>query len=100
MADQKLFEVTSGGITLVTMEYNDVNLRIGSIFFTVPVSIIAAVKIWDDGVLVLDTSYSPGAYEENVPGNYQVVEEIDPNDGSTYALMPSEIAWSYSEIPA
>jgi hypothetical protein len=49
MPNQKIFEVTNGGVTLVTIEYNDANLRLGSAFFVVPTGITAAVKIWDDG---------------------------------------------------
>ena len=98
MANKRIFEIKSGGITLVTIEYNDVNLRVGSAFFVVPVGITAVVKIWDDGALVLDTIYQPGSYDENVPGNYQVVEFVDPDDGLTYAHPPPEISWSYSEI--
>jgi hypothetical protein len=112
MANQKIFEVLSGRGSQVYIEYNDVNLRVGGAFFTIPAGITAAVKIWVDagitaavkiwveGQLVLDTTYQPGSYEENVPGNYRVVEEIDADDGSAYALLPSEIAWSYSELPS
>jgi hypothetical protein len=99
MANRAIFEVTSNGVTLVSIEYNDVNLRVGSAFFTVPPGITAMVRIWDDGVLKLDTMYQPGSYEENVPGNYRVVEMIDPEDGTPYVTMPPEIGWSYSEIP-
>lgn len=98
MANQNIFEVFTKGTTVVRIEYNTVNLRIGSAFFVVPIGITANVKLWNSGNLVLDTSYSPGSYEEIVPGNYRVIESIDPEDGAIIIRLPPEIAWSYSEV--
>lgn len=98
MANQKLFEVTSGDGTAIFIEYNDANLRVGNITFEVPVGKLAQVYLWNDGVLVYDQLYAAGPHSENVPGNYRVVEYVDPDDGLTYAYLPPEIAWSFSEI--
>lgn len=98
MANQKIFEGTVGGIPHLYMEYNDANLRVGKVYFTVPAGVSATVRIWNEGSLVFSANYSAGSYEENVPGNYRVVEQINPEDGSTYASLPQEIAYSYSEI--
>jgi hypothetical protein len=98
MANQKVFEITSADGDEIYIEYNDANLRIGNIFFTIPSGFNADVRIWDSGQLVFEDTYLPGFYDENVPGNYRVTEHIDPGDGSTYARMPPELSWSYSRV--
>lgn len=98
MANQKLFEVTSGNGTAIYIEYNDVNLRIGNITFEVPVGLSAQVYLWESGLLVYDNLYPSGVHSENVPGNYRVTEQVDPEDGLINVYPPPEIAWSFSEI--
>lgn len=99
MANQKLFEVTSGDGTSIYIEYNDANLRIGRMYLTVPSGVQVNIRIWDEGELVWNEIYQPGSYDEVVPGNYWVTEYVDPEDEEIYAYLPQEIAWSYSEVP-
>lgn len=98
MATKKAFDIIAGGQSVIYIEYNDVNLRIGNIVFTIPIGFTGYVLIWVNGSLAFTNSYTPGSYSELVPGNYRVIEEIDPDDGSVYALMPPEIAWCVSWI--
>ena len=95
MADQKLFEVTSGDGTSIYIEYNDVNLRVGNISFTIPAGVSAHVKLWNQGTLVYDQIYPSGFHSENVPGNYRL-QEYDKNGEIALTLPP--IDWSFSEI--
>jgi hypothetical protein len=96
MANQKLFEVTSGDGTSIYIEYNDVNLKVGNIFFTVPAGKSAHVLLWDDGVLIYDQIYGEGFHSENVPGNYRL-QEYTTSWGETRLTLPP-IDWSFSEI--
>ena len=98
MANKRIFEITGGDGTSIYIEYNDVNLKVGSIYFTVPAGVSAYVLLWNEGNLVYENIYGEGFHSENVPGNYQVTEYIDPEDGQTYAHPPQEISWSYSRI--
>ena len=98
MANQKIFEVTSDDGTIIYIEYNNSNLRIGNITFEIPAGKSAQVYLWNAGILVYNSLYSAGIHSEKVPGNYKVIEYIDPDDGFTYANLPPEIAWSFSEI--
>jgi hypothetical protein len=98
VAVKRIFEVTAGNGTVIYIEYNDVNLRVGNIAFTVPATLSGAhVLLWDDGVLAYEQTFGPGEHEVVVPGNYRVVEYQD--EGETYAYPPPEISWSFSEIP-
>ena len=95
MAIQKFFEITADDGIIISIEYNDVNLRVGNITFTVPAGESAHVLLWDEGVLVYDAVYGSGMHSENVPGNYRLEEYIV--NGETFLALPP-IAWSYSRI--
>ena len=95
MAIQKLFEVTSNDGTVIYIEYDDINLKVGEIYFNVPIGEMAQVYIWNNGALIYDHLYSEGFYSETILGSYRVIETIV--DGELVVTLP-DIAWSYSEI--
>ena len=74
----------------VWINYNDANMRLGSIDWLIPdPQIIVNLKVWNNDNLVVDrTENTDGS--ENVPGVHTLVEEIDPDDpGNSYLALPN-----------
>ena len=102
MANQKAASMTIGvpGVEIMIW-YNDVNLRIGSVEWTIPEPGIAArIKIWDSNISltepVVDRTEGQGTDAENVPGNYQmelVQDEHEPD--LEYYALPSNITYMF-----
>lgn len=100
MADKKSVSMTTGipGIE-IAIWYNDVNLRIGSVTWQIdPPGFAARLRVWDSNISdvtpVIDRTEGQGSGAENVPGNYQMVEVVDPELG-TYFDFPPNISYTF-----
>jgi hypothetical protein len=100
MANQKAMSMTISepGVEIMIW-YNDTNLRIGSVEWTIPaLGIVVRVRIWDSNISatvpVIDRTEGQGSDEENIPGNYQMIEMTDPDVG-TYYEFPGNIAYTF-----
>lgn len=101
MANQKLMSMTIGvpGIEIMIW-YNDVNLRVGAVEWTLPEpGIVARVQIWDSNVdpdvPVIDRTLGQGNGAETIPGNYRLVEIEDPDLGN-YLWLPENITFRFN----
>lgn len=73
--------------------YHDQNLRIKQIGWNNPSDKPTKVWIWEDGALVAETTLDPASSgEQNVAGNYQLEEVVDPEFGS-FLTLPEGITY-------
>lgn len=100
MANKKMISMRLGipGVELIIW-YNDANMRIGNIEWNIqPPGIAARLKIWDSNVSaetpVIDRTEGQGSGAENIPGNYKLVERVDPEFGPELAF-PDNITFSF-----
>ena len=100
MANQKAISVTIGIPDVeVMIWYNDVNLKIGTVEWNMPIpGVVAWVRIWDSNVSatepVIDRTVGQGTGSESVPGNYRMVERSEPELGLTWYELPENITYT------
>lgn len=76
------------------IEYQQSNRRVQRVEWTIPPQgVVVRARVWDNGVLVVDRTEGQGSGSENIPGNYQLVEEVI--DGVTELVLPSNITYSF-----
>lgn len=77
----------------IWINYNTSNLRITTVEWTLPQSgVVARVKIWNSGNLVLDrTIAGPASGTESVPGNLRVRQVTE--DEQTFYDLPANITY-------
>lgn len=97
MATQHLFEVTGPGGLMIFIEYNDANLRVGNISFTIPAGFAANFQLKNQGQIVYDAQYQAGTHEETIPGNYRLTYLGDDDEGLPQYRLP-EIDWYCSLV--
>lgn len=85
MATRNYLEVKNGipGL-LITLEYNDANLRIGNVTWTVPAGFEVVVIIWDTDIQqepIYTRTEGTGSGSDVIPGIHSLVEFDDPDLG-------------------
>lgn len=83
----------------IVIWYNDVNLRIGNLEWNVvPAGVAVRCRIWDTNVStetpVIDRTEGQGSGSETIPGNYRMVEVVDPEEGP-YLDLPPNIRFTF-----
>ena len=77
----------------IWVDYNDNNLRIGGLNWSLAEGVSMRVRIWEAGALVFEHSAAgPGSGSQNVTGNRSMREVT--GDGDPYLDFPANITYS------
>ena len=105
MANRDCITFSWGGDDYAAIEYNDANLSIRRVHFSLSAGRTIRILIWDvlDGGVVGDpatalfdeTLVGPLNDNRNIPGNYRLIERTDA--GGTYVDVPDNIFYRVVE---
>lgn len=78
----------------ILIDYHDSTKRIQNVIFSIDTGFSVNTKIWRvdiDPVIPVIDRVDSGDGTDTVPGNFQLVEVVDPFFGFTYLQMPTTL---------